>query len=259
VRLAELQTAFLAYVSGAPAGPTILPFVRDHGRVSVRQRLAIHAQAFGVRTRDHLAQAFPHTATLMGKETFARSVADHVARIHAVPAPRPNVFRTWHLYLREASPLPERPDLADLAALELARREVAEAVAAPAIGLAALATVAPDRMARLRLRFVPALDVVRARFDVFDLWEALEAGGAVPPPTGLPTDLLVWRREGLVFHSALRPPEDAALHAARGGAALSVVCAAFADAPTPDQTAHDVLAGWFEDEMVAAVEFPEAA
>jgi hypothetical protein len=256
VRLRELQAAFLGYVSGE-ATTTILPFVRDHGGASAAERLAVHARVFRLRPVEMLARGFPTTSALMGAAALAAAAADHSSRLDAAPPPRPDLLRTWSDYLRTASPLPDRPDLADLAALEQARRSVAEAEDMPAIRAETLATLAPERWARVSLRFVPALEIVRTRFDVSALWAAVEARAATAPPEPSPTDLLVWRRASRVSHAVLSPTEAASLRAALGGEPLSAVCAAFAAAPAPDEAAYDALAGWFSDALVAAVVFPE--
>ena len=256
MRLHELQAAFVGYVSGE-ATAAILPFVRDHGGASAAERLAVHARVFRLRPAEILARGFPKTSALMGPAALATAAADHSSRLEAAPPPRPDLVRTWSEYLRTASPLPDRPDLADLAALEQARRSVADAEDVPAVGAEALATLAPHRWAPVGLRFVPALEIVPTRFDVSELWAAVDAGADIPPPEPSPADLLVWRRASRVFHAVLSPTEAEALRAALGGAPLSAVCAAFAGAPAPDEAAYDALAGWFSDELVAAVVFPE--
>jgi hypothetical protein len=65
--------------------------------------------------------------------------------------------------------------------------------------------------------------------------------------------VLVWRGVAGVFHSTLPPAEARALAAAREGAPLTEVCAAFLGEASPDQAASEALAGWFRDGLVAGL------
>jgi hypothetical protein len=257
VNLQQLQAAFVGYVSGETTGGALLPLVREHGGASSVERLALHARVFRLRPAEVVSRAFPHTSALMGATALAAAALDHASRLASAPPPRPDLLGAWSDHLRAAAPCPDRPDLADLAALEHARRLVGDAEDVPAIGVEALASLAPERLATAALRFVPAIEIVHTRFDVASVWAALEARRDATPPEPTPADLLVWRGGSRVLHAVLSPTEAAALRAALGGAPLASVCAAFAGALAPDEAAYDALVGWFSDGLVANVVFPE--
>ena len=250
MRLRELQAAFTGYVAGSSSADTILPFIRELGPASAHERLAQHAATQRLRAAHRLSRAFPATATLLGPR-LASAAADHLARLQAAaPAPG-DLFRTWPAFLRTSTPLAERPDLGDLAALELARADVADAADSDTAPLTALAALSRAAMAGACLRFVPALELVRTEFEISLLWETVEAGLTPPPPQPAVAEVLVWRGVAGVFHSTLPPAEARALAAAREGAPLPEVCAAFLEEPSPDEAAGDALAGWFRDGLVA--------
>ncbi len=251
--LAELQAALVGYISGDPGAAALVPLVRASERASAAECLDVYAVAFRRRWRQRLVSVYPATSSLIGPAGMLEAATEHVNCVNSIPSPRPDALRVWSSFLREAPPVPERPDLADLAALELARSDVADAADASPVGADALAGLDAETIGRARVQFVPALQVVRTSFDVAELWAAVQAGAAPPPPVAVPTDVVVWRQGAEVMHAVLGPSEARALRAARDGMPLSCVSAVFADEAAPDQAAYDALAGWFLDGFIAAV------
>ena len=148
-----------------------------------------------------------------------------------------------------ASPDPERPDLADLAALEWARNEVFFAPQSTVAGAEALAEAGPEA----RLVFVPSLRVVEVEHDASAPWRRIEAGEPVDPPHAGPSSIAVWRRGFDVFHCALGVDEALALRAAKEGETLEVICGFFADSPDPATAAHRAIGSWFGEAWISGV------
>jgi hypothetical protein len=251
--LPELQAALVGYISGETAAAALVPLVRASERASAAECLDVYAVAFRRRWRQRLMSVYPITSSLIGPRGMLEAATEHVNCVNRIPSPRPDAVRAWSSFLRETPPVPDRPDLGDLAALELARGDVADAADASAVGPEALAGLDAEAVGQARLRFVPAVQVVRTSFDVAEVWAAAQAGAAPPPPAAVPTEVVVWRQGPEVMHAVLDPSEARALRAAMDGEPLSCVSAAFAGEAAPDQAAYDALAGWFLDGFIAAV------
>src|SRR5262249_45175177 len=100
------------------------------------------------------------------------------------------------------------PWLADLARLESARLEVFDAADAPSLTVGQVRTLG-DRLAELPLQLIPAhvhlwlawpVDEIWEALDAERSWEALDAELSWNAPLAMRRPLLVWRKEGVVFH-----------------------------------------------------------
>ena len=251
--LAETQALFHALATGGAVS------AGDAGRLVVstpgleaEERVGIYAGMYAARLVDALAADFPKLRGLLGETSFA-GLGEAYARAH--PSDHPDIGRFGrHLagFLR-LLPAPDRPDLADLAALEWARSEVFfEAHVEPA-GREGLA-LEPAGFLAARLRFVPALRLVRVHHGAAPLWRALEAGEPPPPPAAAPGAVAVWRNGFDVLHAALEPDEAAALESALAGEPLERVCAPFGGRADGAEAAFAALSSWVDDGWIAGVE-----
>jgi hypothetical protein len=254
VTLAETQALFHAAVTRAE-GDRSLEIQRcfsGSDELGASERVQIYADMYLWRLVDALREDYPKMAALLGDERFY-AIGEAYAREH--PSRHHDLGRVGvHLpaFLR-ANPDPERPDLADLAALEWARTEVFfEGEVAPASS-DALAALPPEGFLETSLRLVPALRLLTAEHDVAALWRALEDGNPAPPPAPGTRAIAVWRRGFEVFHTRLDSDEAAALRAVASGHTLSHVCALFAGREDPAQAAFKALTSWFHEEWIAGL------
>jgi hypothetical protein len=200
---------------------------------------------------ERLSSVFPKLQALMGPTAF-RALSDKNAR--ACPRSERSMetlARRLPLFLRGHG---TRDDLADLGALELARKEVAEEADEEPVPAAALASLAPLDWEEARLHFVPATRLLRLGFDVTEVWESVDAGRPAPGPNPLPVSVLVWRKGRTVYHSTVDDDEGHALEAVRRRTALAEVCDAFRENANPAEAAYAALHGWFADGLVSRVE-----
>ncbi len=253
--LAETQALFLAAVTRAEGDRTldVQRCFAGSAELTAAERVEIYADMCLWRLVDALREDYPKLATLLGDELFY-ALAEAYVRKH--PSCHHDLGRMGvHLaaFLR-AQPDPERPDLADLAALEWARSEVFfEAEVEPA-RQDALAAITPEDFLGARLRLVPALRLLVLEHDAAGLWRALEHGEPIPAPAPGLRATAVWRRGFEVFHTALELDEATALEGVAAGDPLSRVCAAFARRTDAAADAFGAIASWFEEGWLAGVE-----
>lgn len=253
MRLAEAQALFHALATGGavPADEAARLVVSTPG-LDARERIGIYAGMYVARLVEALRADFPKVARLLGDERF-HALGEAYARAHPSDDPDLGRFGRRLPAFLGAHPAPERPELADLAALEWARSEVFLEAEARAAGPEELA-LDPGAFAAARLRLAPALRLVVAGHDVAPLWRALEREEPPPPPAPGAAALAVWRNGFDVFHAALDPEEAAALRRALAGAPLAEVCAAFGGREDAAGAAFAALSSWVDDGWIARVD-----
>lgn len=252
--LAEYQALFHATITQGEADPrAIEACFAGTPSLPAADRLRIYADMWFWRQHDALQAEFPALHASLGATRFPALCRDYL-RVH--PSEHADLGRLGrHLagFLR-AHPAPGRAELADLAALEWARSEVFSEAEARAVGREVVGALPPERFARARLRFVPALRLLALEHPAHERW-ARAVGAAPPGPIGpAETWLVVWRAGFEVFHAALDRHEALALGAALGGASLLDVCARFAAVDEPVAAGFAALASWIDEGWVAAIE-----
>lgn len=254
--LAEMLAAFHALATrfeDPATSPAVDELLVGSAELSARERIGIYADMYLWRLTDALREDYPKLAAVLGDAQFL-AIAAAYAREHPSDHPDLGQFGRHLAAFLRGSPAAERSDLADLADLEWARSEVFfEAPAAPA-ARDRLASVAADAFLDARLAVVPALRVLFLDHDAAALWRHLENGEPAGAPVAERTAVVVWRAGFDVFHGRVEPDEARALEAARGGAPLALVCAAFEQRPDPAAAAFAALGSWFDEGWIAAID-----
>lgn len=172
------------------------------GGLPVGRRLAIYRTNARENFAAALEAAYPLLHRCLGPEEF-RALAWTYQR--ACPSPSGNLFhlgRRLPGFLAEHVDGTDRAHLADVARLEWAIQE--SLVAADDAGtpdLAALAAVPASALPDVRCRLHPSVRLLAVAHGVFVLWQALQAGNALPGPAPAPEHLLMLRRDdGVVVH-----------------------------------------------------------
>lgn len=175
---------------------SIAALVRGDGITSER-RLGIHANHFRLTLVDALAATFPSLVGALGRARFAQAAAIFV-RDEPPTDPRLDAYgEGFPRFVAGPDFGVGRPWLADLGRLDWAINRAYHAEEKPALAIADLAGVPPSDVERLVFALQPSLTLLRSRFDVVALWDALRTEGdpsvriRVP---GIETHLAVARR-----------------------------------------------------------------
>lgn len=255
--LSELQRRFQAYLLNPSASPPAA--LRGDGRASGAQRAEVYAEAYRLRLIEALAADYPALGTLLGEDDFA-----HLGRVYAEAHPSRYASIRWfgqHLgrFLQDDSEYRERPELAELAAFEWALSEAFDAAEAPAVSPEALTALPAARWPNLRIRFHPALRRVKLRFNIPEVWQALNQKASPPPFEALdsPQTWIVWRSDLKLFFRNLNLSEAQAFDALYQGLHFAEVCEGLCDrlpAENVAATAAGFLAHWLTEGWIAAFE-----
>jgi hypothetical protein len=268
--LADLQRRFFELVTGPegvarelarrglPEGE-VAAIVAGDARASAVERLDVYANMYFFRILDVLRADYPKLAAVLGDDAFHDLATDY---LQAHPSRHPSlrfVGAALPAFVAAHAVAERRPWLAELAALEWARVDVFDRADAAPLAREALAGLAPEDFAALRLAPVPACALVPAAFAVEDAWRGLEASGALEPPGRAASGhaLLVWRRGVVVHHRAVEAPERQALERViqAPGTTFGALCAALGEALGSDEAAAELaarcLGQWLADELLA--------
>lgn len=246
--LAETQRLFHALATGDPGVPREAAARILHGssELSPSERMGIYADMYLWRLVDVLREDYPKVAALLGDDRFF-ALAEAYARAH--PSDHADLGRFGrHLPAFLARhPAADRPDLADLAALEWARTEVFLEAPSEPLARDALAGLGPREFLVARLGLAPALRLLVLEHDAVSVWRRLEEGEPAGDPLPSVTAAVVWRAGFDVFHVRIELDEALALESARAGEPLERVCAAFGRREDPGRAAFEALSSWLRE------------
>ena len=201
--------------------------------------LRVYQNNYRTRLVDCLEASFAATRAWIGDEAFLRAAATHIDLI-------PPSSWTLDAYARDfpaslSTLYKDDPEVAEIAALELAVEDVFVGADAATVTVADMAGIDWNRAT---LALVPALDLVPVRTNAVEIWSAL--AGAEPPPAMCEIDdgaALVWRQEQRSRVRMVDAFEMQALIRARAGVAFANLCDSVVRAFGEDD-APAVAGGW---------------
>ncbi len=215
--------------------------------VSVRAGLDIYQNNYRAQLAGCLEESFPVTLAWLGGEAFHAAV---VAHVEAVP---PSSW-TLDLYPRDFPTTlrdlyPQDPEIAELAALELALSEAFVAIDTPPLAID-LAAVDWDHA---QFEFVPSLATHCLSTNATAIWSAIVAGDIPPPAIILPERgaMIIWRtNEQSRFRSISRGERDALSCLSLPGTTFGSFCN---DRPGDVDEIGGWLGQWIADGIIARI------
>jgi hypothetical protein len=268
VKLGDTQARFYELVTAredvaaiaardAETRATVDEMVVGDARLSAVDRLDVYAAMYFVRIHDVLVEELPRTAAALGGAAFHGLVTDYLQACRPDHPSLREVGARLPTFLAAHACAAERPWLAELARLERARLEVFDGPDAAPASIAALREVPPDHFGELRFRLIPSHRLLDGRFAIGATWRAEDPNDA-PPPVA-PETMIVWRRDGTVFHRPADADEAAWLPrlAAAPGVLFGDLCAALAE-ELPDEAAaaraFELVARWAAEELIVVAD-----
>lgn len=252
--LAELQSRVQAVIAthDTAARPQVLRALRPAAHAPKDAMLDIYCNAYRSRLSEILEQDLPALVHYLGEELFSHFAAGY---IEAHPSDMRNA--RWYsrhaaIFLARNKPFSKWPQMAELAAIELALADAFDAAEANPVTIEDLTATPPEAWADLTFHMHPSLRRINTTTNAVDLWTALQSTDD-PPQTkvlGTPQPLLVWRQDAQSRLRALTPAEARGLDALSSGANFAAACEAMCHSqydeqdPTDAGTAVTLLAGW---------------
>jgi hypothetical protein len=172
--LARLQARFAAALristgAGASADPALLAEIVDDG-LEPAARLNLYRNNARAMFTGALERSFPVVARRVGDGYFQQLAAEYRATHPSRSGDLHWIGEHFPAWLARHLAGSEYDWLADLARLEWACEEVLVTADSPAISIEALAQLAPEALAAMRLRLQPALRCVSSPYPVWSVW-----------------------------------------------------------------------------------------
>ena len=161
-------------------------------------------------------------------------------------------------FLGQTKPYCQKPELAELASLELALKDAFEAPEASQISLEEFVKIAPEDLSACTMVLHPSVRRLRFSTNATSLWAALTCAELPPRPERLdePLELIAWRQGPSPRFRMLGCEEAAALDAAAKAIPFSELCDLIANLEgcvSPPKSALNYLRGWIEAEVVSGL------
>ncbi len=186
------QTAFANALLN-PSKPVPDGLVDPQGRPAGK-RFDVYRNNVVFSLLEAMQTAFPAIEKLLGATLF-REISIDFIRQHPPSTPILMFYGAGFAeFLQGLEPLAAYPFLADIARLELLRRESYHAADAAAIQPAALAAIPPERLVALHFDFAPGMRLLTSDFPIVGIWEYNMAANA-PKPAQEPQTALISRPE----------------------------------------------------------------
>jgi hypothetical protein len=204
-----------------------------------------------------LAASFPITRALVGADFFAAMASVHVRAAPPRDRRLAQYGADFPAFIETFEPARGLPYLADMARFEVLRVAIYHAGDEPALAPDAFHARLGEDLAALRLRFIPAMAVLRSRFALFSLFAAHEGDLAIGEVDPLqPESVLITRPDDAVIVTRLEPGAAAFLDELAGGATLGEAAFAAITAE-PGFDLSTALAALISGGIVAALLSPE--
>ena len=252
--LKEIQEKFQASILNQD--DSILASIQDNEKEEKRTLLHVYQNAYGARLIEFLENDFPLTTMYLGEDAFAQTGQ---AYYEANPSNTPNARWFGYKYadfLKNYSPLSQTPEAADLASLEQALNTAFDAKNAPTLTQADLANLSPQDWPTLTFTPHPSTRRLQIETNADLIWAALSKETAPPEPQKLqmPTELIVWRGEGMARFRPLSYDEAMIWDEAVKGANFSTLCEMLGTYWPQEEAplkAANYLQSWLSSEFLA--------
>lgn len=223
--LQRIQSRFQDYVLGDGAvAPALGAAIRQQGGLTAQDRLAIYHNAYRVRMREALNEAYERTWAYTGDELFGE-LADAYLREHTSTFSNLRWFgdRFAEFVRRQ---LPSHQFVAELAAFEWTLGLAFDAPEAEAAGPEAFRALTAQDWAGLELKPHPSVQLLHMAFNSVAIWQALGEDREPPEALALPaaSTWLVWRKDNQPHFRSLDAFEAQALAAILDGSTFGEMC-----------------------------------
>jgi hypothetical protein len=251
-----MQSCFQTHV--LQGDDAMLAQVSEDARPSAAARLAIYANAYRLRLLEALTTDFPALHTLTGDAMFER-----IGRVYIDAHPSTHFSIRYfgrHLssFLAETAPYGESPMLSEMAALEWSLALAFDAADDPVLNETTLAALPAAAWPGMRLRFHASMQRHGFRWNVPELWSAIDQNGEPEAPSAYPRprEWIIWRRELQTYFRPLDDTEAWALDRLHAGADFATLCSELCERVEPSQVgllAAGYLKAWVQAGLIAEI------
>ncbi|RLB53320.1 MAG: hypothetical protein DRI90_21290 [Deltaproteobacteria bacterium] len=212
------------------------------------ERLAIYREMVFLRLHDSLAEDYPAIRAVLGDDDFRELVLDYLDHYPSRSFTLDHAGKDLPRFVSEASHLPHRALVHDLARLEWAVHRSFHADPADPLTAAVIGQIPLELWVEARLRLAPATEVMAFEYEVSDILKSVSNEADLPSLEPARSWCAVWRRDNVVWRQTLSEPMHAVLSTfARGGTIAEAVGEAEDRWPGEPAELERALFDWFAD------------
>jgi len=254
--LLEIQQSFQDYLLSD--GADFLEAIKDSPKESRDVLAGAYYNGYRLRLIEVLENDFPQLHAFMGDTAFAGLAEEYIV---AHPSDNPNArwfARHMAAHLASNAPYDEMPILREVASFEWALGLVFDAADGPTLEATDLASVAPEDWPGLCFHVTQAHRRLDLHCNATEVWTALDAGAAPPPPCSLPEPAawLIWRHDLTATFRALEADEAWAFDAMARGQTFADICEGLSRWHAGEQAAAraaGLLGQWLQMGVIAGI------
>lgn len=225
IGLDSMQQAFQDYLMDKDPS-RIQALILDNTQMSAARRLEIYYDAYRLRLLEVLTGDFPKLQMLMGEEDFEHLGRRYIAAYPSVYFSVRDFGQDLPAFLQANEAYKPHPYFAEMAAFEWALGNTLDAANAEILSIEALKTLEPAQWGSLGLRFHPAFQILKFRWDIPNIWQAIENDEAPREPIQLQEALtwIVWRFELQSHFRSVNTEKALMLEMFETGARFGEIC-----------------------------------
>ncbi|MFZ6773823.1 putative DNA-binding domain-containing protein [Undibacterium sp. SXout7W] len=259
--LDQLQQHFQEFILGQQDADSVLPFIAETKKttktadISGQTRLDIYYQAYRLRLRDALSEAFDKTHRYLGDDLFFAActayIAAHSSRhrnLRWYGSDFPDFLRSY---------CADIPLVAELATFEWTLSLAFDAADQPVLTLADLGNLQAEDWETAGFVCQQSNHFLRMDWNCVAIWLALTADEYPPEPlqNTAPVIWHIWRKQQQPQFRSLNPDEAQALQAIVAGYSFAATCVAVSE-QFPESAAHlgAWLQTWITQEMLSQIQ-----
>lgn len=255
--LAPLQQAFQEFVLGTLDEAAIAPHIAVRGKLSSAERLSIYHNAYRVRLRDALSEAYDKTHAYLGDELFYDACTHYCAQNPSHSSNLRWYGATFAPFLAEY--FAQHPVVAELAAFEWALSLAFDAEDQTILPLSALAQVQPQEWQSIGFAVHASVHFLPLHSNCVAIWLALADDSAATAGPEVPAaswqeaaqPWLIWRKNLQPHFRSISTAEHQALASLHAGQSFAEVCDAAAEShPEAAPQIAQWLQSWIVEEVL---------
>ena len=251
--LAQLQNDFQAYLLDSNKGAAFAKNIVNDKKVGVKKRLGIYADGYRLRIIEALSSAYPVLKAWLGDSLFDKTARSYIDTYPSTYRNMRWVGDVMHQHLIKT--LPSNLIAAEIAQFEWALGLAFDAEDAPVLGLQDLAAIAPESWGDLRFKFHPTVQLFNPKYNVLQVWQALNANEAPPKVAIINEPHVVWRKDLNSHYRSLEVAEYAAIQQMMAGASFADLCEELQENVSEEDAtmqAAQYLSSWLNGSLITA-------
>ncbi|MFZ6656952.1 DNA-binding domain-containing protein [Undibacterium sp. TJN19] len=247
-----LQSDFQDFITGKRAATGMLNHIADSAGISRDERLDIYFQAYRLRLRDALSEAFTKTHIYLGDALFYEACAAYIAA-------HPSFYRNLRWYGDQfpaflCEHFSQHPQVAELARFEWALGRAFDAPDHAMLALQDIASISDWETVGFALS--SSLQFLELQWNSVAIWLALSEEASPPEPefTIEPVPWIVWRKQLQSHFRSLTTMEARVLLQLQSGDRFADVCELAAEEnPGLETDIGGWLQTWVRDELLSGI------